>query len=72
VFAAGDDCSIRSWDVKNGTEKLVLESHYSQVTGLVFDDKHLIRFVALFSVLSVASNILCSAVEGILLFACGT
>jgi U3 small nucleolar RNA-associated protein 13 len=57
VFAAGDDCSIRSWDVKNGTEKLVLESHYSQVTGLVFDDKQLIRFVVQLSVSSVASNI---------------
>lgn len=71
MFAAGDDCSIRSWDVKNGNEKLVLESHYSQVTGLVFYEKQLIRFV-LFTIFAYSCLIFFFvAVEEILLFACG-
>ncbi|XP_065342495.1 transducin beta-like protein 3 [Cloeon dipterum] len=42
VFAAGDDCKIRSWSVSDGAEKLVLESHFSQVTAFAFSENQLI------------------------------
>ncbi|XP_059469900.1 transducin beta-like protein 3 [Neocloeon triangulifer] len=42
IFAAGDDCKIRSWSVSNGAEILVLESHFSQVTAIEFYENQLV------------------------------
>ena len=58
VYGAGDDTTIKGWDLTTGNVVVTLAGHYSKITDIAFhhDNRHFVRYTSNLFNIAVRTN----------------